>query len=204
MNVTSPDQRVKTLNIECTVTALSDDFASAIFNVAANRLLYIDKWHALTGSLLSNIKLMDEGGHEIHREARQSDYFKIEGSHSMDEDDNRWIKVEELKHKKTQESTESITLLARPVSNPVDTENVTDVLNSNSAPGVTFKVIRRGLNVTAAMYGRNETQNTGSDFAFDKVEHASAALAIGGCLMQWRSLVYSMLDNLNEVEKFCV
>lgn len=175
------------LNIDCTITALSDDFAVAIFKLAVHRLLYVNKWHTLTDSLLSTSQLTDEQGNEIHREARQSDYFKINIPAQGTEECYDWVKIEKLAYERnTIAPSESITLQAR--------------LDDATS---TFVVFRRGLNVTASVYG-GEVPNTESHTVLDKVRNTKGTVGaiLGRSRIQWRSFVNGILGDLKEMERY--
>jgi len=178
-------RRRDSLNIESTVIALSEKAASIRFKQASERLLNVTKWHTLPCSLLSELRLTDEAGNNIERHVRENDYFVF---NSLDGGVEEWVKVETLQFVNNQiDSSESVVMCARPSQKPIDE---LDVCASPVSPANTFRVFRKGLNVTVAVHGDNEHQEASGS---GSIKSALGAIP-GVARVQWRSLVNGILS----------
>ena len=178
------------LDIESTVTALSDKAASIRFKQAAERLLNVTKWHTLPCSLLPALRLTDEAGHNIERQARQNDYLVFNSFEGREGD---WVKVEKLQFETNQDdSIESVEMCARPSRSPI--EELIHYEDSYS-PSNTIKVFRKGLNVTVAVHGHHEQGDVpGSLHDLESGDSRPSAALPGIARVQWRSLVNCILS----------
>jgi len=186
------------LSVEHTVHAVSQEAAKLLYDIAVARMLHVNQWHLLTGSLFSVFQLTDNKGHDINRDqVIVNDYFKINipapGTQAGDGYD--WVQVEMIDyHTDTKTSADSVTMRVRPVANPADPDAGTAHFFEDSATS-TFKVYRNGLSITAAVYGRNESANTAGN-VMDSIRNAAVAMGaiLGGSHLQWQSLVKGILS----------
>jgi hypothetical protein len=171
------------LNVESSIVALSHEHASELFSTATQRLLNVKKWHTLPCSLLTELKLTDNNGSQVDRQVRENDYFIVNNNSG----DGEWVKVEMVFFQCDPSGPrEVLTMRARPTCNPLTGEE--DPIR----PSNTFKVTRQGLNITATVYGKNESHST-----FDQ-EAERPDLTVGAipgvARVQWRSLVHGILS----------
>ncbi len=187
------------LSVEHTVTAASLEDAKVTFSNAVERLFNVNEWQSLTGTLFSVFKLTDDQGNVINRkQTRINDYFRINipGPGTQAGDGYDWVQVELIKHKSNPESSrESAMMRVRPVENPSDPAAGTAHFFNDRATS-TFKVIRKGTNIKAAVYGRNEIPNTEGNM-IDTIRNTTVALGamLGGSQLQWQRLVKGILNN---------
>lgn len=188
------------INIECTVTATSDEIANGIFKLATQRLLNVNTWNKLDGSLLSDCQLVDERGFKVNRNVHSNDYLQIHEDNNQSSESYKWIKVERVEESQSSEGSESIVLLARSSSNPwnysVDVDKECEVL-----PGI-ISIVRKGLHVTASVYAQAQHEIEGNNVV-DRMREISNVmyLTLGAYCVQWRSLVNAILGDLHEVDK---
>jgi hypothetical protein len=179
----------KGLNVESSIMALSHDHATQLFREATHRLLNVSKWHTLPCSLLTELKHTDENGARVDRPVRENDYFVI----ANEAGDGEWVKVEKVfSQRDSSGPREVVTIRARPATSPL-------VAKADSfRPSNTFKVVRHGLNITAAVYGKNdesEEDNPYDTFTSNRDRPDSTVGAIPGIArVQWRSLVNGILS----------
>jgi hypothetical protein len=187
------------VNIECTVTATSDEMANGIFKLATQRLLNVNTWNKLDGSLLSECQLMDSRGFKVDREVHTNDYLQIHEDVDQSAESFKWIKIEKVKEFKSSENIESVVLETRPSDNPWNYSNEN---TSKSYPGM-ISIVREGLNITARVCAKT-LNKTGSDKVVDRMKNISqvAYLSLGAYCVQWRSLVNGILGDLGEVDQF--
>lgn len=177
------------INIECTVTALSDTVASEIFKVASRRLLNVNTWSNLDGSLVPPFQLIDKNGKIVDREVLPSDYLKIEDS-SGDNSDSKWMKVERVEERHGDQGMETVVFEARPTDNPYGEDSNP---GSFSRPGI-FRIVKKGLRITASVYAEGEDSEM-LDNVVDRMRGVSklAYATLGAYCVQWRSLVNAIL-----------
>ncbi|MBL7857437.1 MAG: hypothetical protein JNM57_07090 [Cyclobacteriaceae bacterium] len=187
------------LSVEHSVEASSIEEARIIFDQAVSRMLDVNQWHVLTGSLLSVFELTDNDGNGINRQqACVNDFFKINlpGPGSQAGEGYDWVQVEWIKHQQEILNVpDSMTMRVRPVANPLDHEAGTAHFFKDTATS-TFKVSRDGLTITAAVYGRNEIPNTEGN-VIDTIRNTAVAFGakLGGAHLQWQSLAKGILND---------
>jgi hypothetical protein len=171
------------LHVESSIVALNHAHAHALFSRATQRLLNIKKWHTLPCSLLTELKLTDNNGFQVDRQVRENDYFIVKNNNI----DGEWVKVERVFFQCDPSGPrEVLTMRVRPGYSPLMR------CDETIRPSNTFKVMRQGLNVTATVYGKND-----SSAAYDQNSERpdSTVGAIPGVArVQWRSLVNGILS----------
>jgi hypothetical protein len=192
-------------DIEHKVTATDEDDARKLFVIARNRLLDVNHWHDLAGALSAKFILTDHEGSNVSRTAEINDHFKIDlpapgpaESHGYD-----WVVIEAIDEKSDSTGPEeSIALRVRPTSDPKEKgENVAHFFKD--AATSTFVVERKGKEVTAAVYGRNEVPNIETNNLVDKVRNAlvGATAILGFSNIQWKGLITGLIALENKAEK---
>ncbi|MEP6735712.1 MAG: hypothetical protein ABJA70_09350 [Chryseolinea sp.] len=186
------------ISIECTVTATSDEMANGIFKLATQRLLNVNSWNELNGSLLSNCQLMDDRGVKVDRDVHTNDYLKIHENIDQSPESFKWIKVESVQESLMSGGTESIVLQTRPASNPWN-HSFDRALDSTGV----ISIVRKGLNITARVHAKAQNDIVAHEVV-DRMKNISAVVysTLGAYCVQWRSLVNAILGDLREVEQF--
>lgn len=192
VSVIPEQQRGNELNVEYSATAPSVKEAIANFQKCIQRLLDVNNWKAITNAALSDFQLTDEDGRLVNREAREGDLFKIKipapGPAAGEGYD--WVKVEMIITR-----VNRVAMRVRPAESPFHPEAGTAHFFSSDATS-TFQVFRKGREITAGVYGRNEIPNTGSDAVADKVRNTAVAVGaiMGASRIQWESLVHGIAE----------
>lgn len=184
-------------DIEHKVTAIDDDDARKLFVIARNRLMDVNRWNEVAEGISAKFHLTDKTGQDLARTIEKGDMIRIalpapgpaEGGGSD------WVKIETIEDKSdAQGEYESFAFRVRPAENPKsDGENVAHFFNDHATS--TFVLERKGNDVLAAVYGRNEVPNTKTDNLIDKVRNAlvgSTAIA-GFSNIQWKNLVEGLV-----------
>ncbi|HTE32191.1 MAG TPA: hypothetical protein VK666_17545, partial [Chryseolinea sp.] len=173
------------IHIECTITATSDRLASRIFKLAANRLLDVNTWSELEGSLISKCTLMDENGHLVDRNVHQNDYLQIQRPSEQAANQGKWIKVERVEEIKSNEGMESITVLTHASPDPRGTGITNAVRNAEVKRGA-FKIVKDGLHVTAGVYAESDPEVEAANIG-DRMRNLSlsAYATLGAYCVQW-------------------
>lgn len=185
-------------NIEETVKTVDENDARKLFFVARNRLLDINRWHELAGSATANFMLVGPDGQPAHRTAENGDFFKIDipGPGSSEGNGADWVQVEAIEDKSDANGAyECIAMRVRPAHNPENkSKDVAHFFNDHATSS--FIVERRGSEVTAAVYGRNEVANTESENVVDKVRNAiiGTTAKAGASDIQWKALVKGLVE----------
>jgi hypothetical protein len=94
---------------------------------------------------------------------------------------------------------ESVTLRVRPSPDPENQDTNTAHFFKDYATS-SFRVQRKGNQVTASVHGRNEVPNTETEKALDKIRNAfvGATAVAGMSTPQWKGLVKGLLDTSSE------
>ncbi len=171
--------------------------AQQLYNAAKSKLLNVNAWHELCGSLSAGFALVDEKGGAANRQAKVNDYFKIDipGPGTSKGKGYDWVQVENIENKKDEfTDSESIIMTVRPAENPCKKDG--DIAHFFSEEATSnFTLIRNATRVTAGVHGRNELPNIKADKLIDKARNAivgTSALA-GFSNPQWTKLVNAWL-----------
>ncbi|HMG90155.1 MAG TPA: hypothetical protein VK589_08845 [Chryseolinea sp.] len=177
------------LNVESSIVALSTEHANELFGKATRRLLNVKKWHTLPCSLLSELQLTDHNGFQVDRQVRENDYFVV----NNDNGDGEWVKVERVFIQCDPSGPrEVLTMRTRPTCSPLvgGEEPI--------RPSNTFKVMRQGLNITVAVYGKNDEDGSSRSYPSFEQDSDRPDLTVGAipgvARVQWRSLVNGILS----------
>lgn len=185
------------VNVEDSVTLQNEDEAKLTYGQVRERLLSINSWRNFAGALSADFRLTDEKGNEVERAPQRGDYFKIDipapGIKTGEGYD--WVQVEEIVEE-NKEAEEWCSIRVRPASSPVNANP--DVAHFYTGEATSnFIVKRRGLTVTAGVYGRNEKPNVEEANSFlDKLRNVF--VGTGGVTvfskLQWKALVDGLLN----------
>jgi hypothetical protein len=198
VNIPLPEQEEGSdKNIEAVVEAPNIDEAKRLFQDAKKRLLNVNEWHKICGKMSSVFELTDEKGDHLDGDPTVGNYFRIDipGVGSAAGKGYDWVRVEEVK-KETQEDADSeyVLITVRPADNPTSKDD--NIAHFFSDKATSNFVVKREKNVvTAAVYGRNEVANTGTDNTIDKLRNAVVGVsAIAGLSNpQWKMLANAVV-----------
>lgn len=183
------------LTVEGSVYASHAVDAELIYTHSCKRLLDVNAWHTLTDMLVNRFQLTDAAGTKIYRLAEEGDYIQIDAPvpGTVAGDGYDWVKIERIESISSYDIS-SLSIRVRPVPNPLHPEEGVAHFFDEAATS-TFEIVRNGLFVKAAVYGRNEVANVAASNVIDKVRNSLvAAGAIGGMARkQWEALVKGLL-----------
>lgn len=187
------------------IKSATHDEAEEDFLDAKDRLLNVNSWHTLTTPTLARFTLCDLRGSAVARSARLGDFIRIAipgpgHTHTEDGDEDDWVRIEALAYDDfPDEDRERVALQVRPAASPLAPAVIPQHFFSAEATS-TFSIERKGTEIIAGYWGRNEVPNTQGDGILDTVRNV--AVAIGGMLglsdVQWKALVRGLLEPANE------
>lgn len=196
---TVPDQTEGTKkDIDHSVTAADENNAHELFMMARNRLINVNQWKNFSGPASATFRLTDPTGKELNRTVEKGDLFKIDlpAPGPSEGQGYDWVKVEAVEEtgNPTAEK-ESIAIRVRPTQSPLTPSDETAHFFNDKATS-SFIVERKGKEVTAAVYGRNEVPNTETTNIIDKVRNAivGSTAILGFSNVQWKNLVKGLID----------
>jgi hypothetical protein len=186
-------------DIDHTVRVADDNDARKLFMIARNRLVDVNHWADISQPVTASFRLTDANGNVVNRTAEKGDFFRIDipapGSNEGDGFD--WVRIEAIEEQgRPDEDVERIVVQVRPASAPVnDRENVAHFFDDRATSS--FMVERKGREVTAAVFGRNEVPNTSTSNVVDKVRNAMVGVTaiLGFSNVQWKNLVKGLIEN---------
>jgi len=186
-----PEQKAgKEITAEATTKFQNAVQASAFYEEARKRLLYVHNWRNISGWLSADFQLTDEQGKEADRLAQKGDHFRIDitGPESKAGEGYDWAKVEDIREVNTGD-VDSVAILVRPASNPTTSNpNVAHFFSEKSTS--TFVITREGRKVIASIYDRNIEANEETKDPLDKIRNAAVGLGAkhGLSKAQWQAL----------------
>jgi hypothetical protein len=169
--------------------------AHAMYAIAKERLLNVNNWHEIAGTLSADFTVTDEQGKEVDRKVRKGDHFKVSipGPGSKAGEGYDWVQVEDIKEV-LNDDVESTGLIVRPASNPQNDDSEVAHFYAEQSTS-SFIVTREGNKVTAGIYDRNIEPNTDSSSAADKVRNTTVGLGAkyGFSRLQWQALADALI-----------
>lgn len=192
-------QTGKIIDTDADVSFESEDEARAFYHVAKDRLLQVNNWHQIAGTLSATFQLIDKEKNEVQRPVQKDDYFRIDipGPGAPAGDGFDWVQVEDL-NMVTEDHLESVGIRVRPVSSPInDKEDVAHFYSPESTSS--FTVTREGTKITAAVYDRNTKPNDESNSIIDKIRNAvvGTGAVTAFSKIQWKGLVEGLLKKID-------
>ena len=183
-----------------TISTSSQEDAQKLFSLAVERLLDVNNWEKIAGVFSAKFRLTDEGGRKISGPAQPGYHFKIDvpGPGPVAGEGYDWVKVEALDDERNPSGNEeSVTLRVRPSPDPENSKPDTAHFFKDYATS-SFRVERKGLEVTASVHGRNELPNTATHNKIDTVRNALVGTgAVSGIAApQWKGLVHGILSGI--------
>ena len=197
VNIPEQSEGVKK-DIEASKTLPTTQEAIEFYSQTRRKLLFVNNWGEISGTLSASFKLTDYRGNEVEREARVGDYFKIDlpGPGTKAGEGYDWVKVESIEESSQGETLDDcITIRVRPSQDPLNLKDSSIAHFLSDSATSNFVLLRKGNTVTAAVLGRNEKPNTKAESIIDKTRNTVvAAGAIAGVAnLQWKALVNGLL-----------
>jgi len=169
--------------------------AKSLYYVAKKKLLDVNNWKKIAGTITAQFQIIDEKGKEVNREVRKGDYLRIDipGPGSKEGDGYDWVLVEELKEI-NMGSLQSIGFRVRPNENPFSEKNETSHFYSKEATS-SFIISRENSKLISWIIDRNLLPNTESGSLADKVRDVAVGVsAIAGLSkVQWQQLADGLI-----------
>ena len=190
-------------DIQDSVTLPTRKEAEAFYATAKSRLLHVNGWGALCGDASAGFELTDEKGNRVEGVPKVGCYFKIDvpGPGTASGQGYDWVQVEAIAEEGDNTTNiQYVIIRVRPVSDPTTPNENTAHFFSDKATS-NFLVLREGVEVTAAVLGRNEVANTHQgDGLLDKIRNfvVGTGAKLGMADTQWKSLVEGILGKRGE------
>jgi len=171
--------------------------AKSLYNVAKKKLLDVNNWNKIAGTITAKFQIIDEKGEEVTRDVRKGDYLRINipGPGSKEGDGYDWVLVEELKEI-NRGSLQSVGFRVRPTENPFGEKNETSHFYSKEATS-SFIICRENAHLISWIVDRNLLPNTESGSLVDKVRDVVVGVsAIAGLSkVQWQQLADGLIES---------
>lgn len=183
MLMTSDQPIDRKSTIGCTVTTYSSQFAPKIFKTVSNRLLDVNTWHRLSDSILPAFKVVDDDGSPLSRPVQQSDRIRIEPM-SNESGINDFLRIESVQYESDPaRESEALTIGVSRIPDP--DFKVLESRLPESDVVATFRVLRKGLNITAELLDEVSSE-----------DETKKNPMLGVYRIQWRSFVNGILTDL--------
>lgn len=171
--------------------------AQKTFKRACKRLQNPPLWHKLVGALSAVFTIENSEMENTVRLLGRGDYLKInihspEAMLGLHYD---WVQVKEMKYEKISAEEEYFLLTLEVASNPNSKNEKVEHFFKEGASS-SFVIQRKGRNVSALYYGRNETPNTENNSMVEKLRNGMVALGAmaGFSNLQWKALLEALLQ----------
>lgn len=186
-----PEQQTgRAIDAASSIELPKEEDAKIFFGEAKERLLNVNEWKNIAGTLSATFQLVDAKGNTVDRKAQKGDYFKIDipGPGSKSGEGYDWVQIEEIESASLPDG-ERYGFRVRPTDNPQNhKEDVAHFYSEESTSS--FVIERRKNKVTASVHDRNTKPNTDADTAVDKIRDAvvGAAGVATFSKIQWQNL----------------
>lgn len=185
------------IEVEATKELKNEAEAKSLYNVAKKKLLDVNNWKKIAGTITAQFQIINEKGEEVTRYVKKGDYLRINipGPGSKEGDGYDWVLVEELKEI-NMESLQSVGFRVRPNENPFGEKNETSHFYSKEATS-SFIICRENSQLISRIVDRNLLPNTESGSLVDKVRDVVVGVsAIAGLSkLQWQQLANGLIKN---------
>ncbi|CAL1517136.1 hypothetical protein [Chitinophaga sp. MM2321] len=183
-------------NTSYTRKTINPNEAVAIYEAAQKRLLDVNNWQEISGDLTASFTLTDDDGKPLHRSAQEGDNIRINipGPGSQTGEGYDWVKIELIAENNNPDIAYT-GMRVRPF--PLPEKAGKEVAHFFKAYATSsFIVEKKGNQIKASVYGRNEIPNTAVVPFSDKVRNFFIGLGaiLGLSKIQWKSLVKGLLN----------
>ncbi|MBA3648368.1 MAG: hypothetical protein H0W62_07440 [Chitinophagales bacterium] len=188
----------KNLTIKKNINLASAEEASRVYNKVKDRLADINNWDQWSGKGSGIFTLTDPEGTKKNNLPAIGDYIKIKipAPKSANSDGFDWVKIDKIDSKNVKDTDERYIIQVHPSQNPLNKNNeVSHFLDSDATS--TFIVSRKGKQVAAEIYGRNELPNVEkAQGVFNKLRNIVVGLfaTAGLARIQWEKLAAGLLE----------
>lgn len=182
-----PEQREgRSIDVEESVALNSQEEATALFEIVAARLLDVNKWSEIAGTISADFKLVDSSRIEMEGAAKEGDLIRIDipGPGPKAGDGYDWVEIEKIDVVDSG-ADRSVSMRVRPT--------IAHFYSPESTS--TFTVTLQDKTVTAGIYDRNTKPNTSADNLQDKLRDSAvgAAAVTAFSKLQWKNLAVGLL-----------
>jgi len=185
----------KEIIIEQSVTLPDVSAATALYVLAHSRLLRINEWHQIAGSISARFQLTDSSGADLSREAMEDDFVRIDipGPGSKAGNGYDWVRIEQITE--LSGGTDAVAMRVRPAANPSGSSDHIAHFYDAAATS-TFMVERDGVIVYARIIDRNTKPNDDTSSFTDQLRHSFVGAAAIGIFsrLQWESLAKAFIS----------
>jgi hypothetical protein len=185
------------IEVKATKKLKDEAEAKSLYNVAKKKLLDVNNWKKIGGTITAKFQIVDEKGEEVSRDVKKGDYLRINvpGPGSKEGDGYDWVLVEELKEI-NMGSLQSIGFRVRPNENPFGEKNETAHFYSKEATS-SFIISRENSKLISWIIDRNLLPNTESGSIIDKVRDVVVGVSAmaGLSKVQWQQLADGLIEN---------
>lgn len=189
-------EKGKDLEVNSVCQMDSVQHAADFFRIARARLLDVNHWHEVAGTLSAEFVLTNAAGQRLERPVREGDFIRIDipGPGSAAGGGYDWVRVQSLKEFE-EEHTRSIAFQVRPTSNPTNDEPATAHFYGEEASS-TFAVSQVETTVAAFVVDRNLVPNDEGAHFLDAFRNSTIGIAALGMFskVQWQNLVNGLVQ----------
>ena len=195
-----PEGEGRTITASAKKKLDDEESAKSYYEKVKHRLLNVNGWHDIAGTMSAEFQLTDAEGNEVQREVDKGDHFRvaIKGPGSTAGEGYDWVRVEDVKEVH-EENVDSVAVRVKPTTNPnTPDENIAHFYAEKSTS--TFVVTRESKKVYAEIYDRNIEANEETDQPTDKIRNAVVGLTAkyGASKLQWQALADGLVEGDTE------
>jgi hypothetical protein len=199
LNEVIPDQRSGQSSFTHSRIKCRNNFhAKECYQIAAERLRHVNRWHEYAGQPTAAFQLFDETGNSVNRPVKKADYLRIDipGPGNPDSDGADWVQVQQLGEKQTDDQ-QLFYITVKAAANPLVKATGPSHFFDHPATS-TFVIYRKQLTIMAAVFGRNEHTNLRSSNWFTRVRNWFIYIGaqLGLANLQWKALTHGLLNKL--------
>jgi hypothetical protein len=200
--VVPPQEVGAKLDTDFAVTCATREQGIELFRASSQRLLDVNEWHLLCGPPTARFEVVSPQGVPVSRMAMERDFFRISipGPGPLEGGGFDWVQIETIESRVDAVLDEArLSMRVRPAASPVgDHGDVAHFFGPEATS--TFRLTRKGAQVTASVHGRNETANDNTETLVDNVRNTVVALGAraGVSEIQWGKLVRGIVEGAKD------
>lgn len=165
-----PQTRGEATQMAAEVLTEREEDARYVFERSSERLLDVNQWTDMCGSLAAGFQLTDEMGKDLQGHAAVNDFIRIEipGAGPKGEQGYNWVQIEKVEQPVGAATDDLFVIQVRPSpAPPIRTGDEPAHLREESATS-TFVLERKGKRVTMTMFGRNKIAGSAGAIGLSK------------------------------------
>lgn len=154
-----PQVKGTSTTVSARIVSHREEEARSVFERASERLMNVNQWTDHCGALSASFQLADDTGEPLQGYATKDDFVRIDIPNTRDGGGRDWVRIEKIEQPIVTATDGVVLIQLRPSAAPPLIAGAPVAHFLEEAATRTFVIERKGKEVTATAFGRNEVSN---------------------------------------------